>query len=149
MLTTFGYTPVEPISDRFRTENADAWRPDDVTAYERAVELYAGDLLPEDPYEEWITSRGNALRASFLTLLTRAGKRAREQGQANRAIEIFQRLVTVEPVQEDAHVAEAAAKVTELLEHAPEVKALTTRRVRLRLHGEQEYEVSPLAPART
>lgn len=69
------------------------------------MELYAGDLVPEDPYEEWITSRKTALWASFLTLLTRAGRRAQEQGQANRVIEIFQRLVTVEPVQEDAHVA--------------------------------------------
>ncbi|CAN5188632.1 BTAD domain-containing putative transcriptional regulator [soil metagenome] len=84
---------------------ADAWRLDDVTSYEQAVDLYAGDLLPEDPYEEWITGRRTSLRASFLTLLTRAGRRAQEQGQVNRAIEIFQWLVAGEPVQEDAHVA--------------------------------------------
>lgn len=33
----------------FEQAVADAWRLDDVTTYERAVELYGGDLVPKDP----------------------------------------------------------------------------------------------------
>lgn len=43
------------------------------------------------------------------------------------------------------HVIEAASLVTELLVAAPQVKALVTSRAPLRLTGEQEYAVPPLA----
>lgn len=89
----------------FEQTVADAWRLDDLALYERAAELYSGDLLPEDMYDDWLDGRRAALRTSYLALLARLGRRLREHGQPDRAIETFQRLVAAEPTQEEAHVA--------------------------------------------
>ena len=43
------------------------------------------------------------------------------------------------------HLLEAAPKVTELLSAAPNLKVLATSRIPLRLYGENEYSVPPLA----
>ena len=42
---------------------------DDPAAYWAAVELYAGDLLPEDAYEDWAAARREALRQEHVALL--------------------------------------------------------------------------------
>src|SRR5262245_16986844 len=57
--------------ETFSEEARRAWQSDDPAIAERAAELYTGDLLPEDPYEDWAASRREGLRASYLTLLTR------------------------------------------------------------------------------
>ncbi len=36
----------------------------DITLYRQAIDLYTGDLLPEERYEEWAEQRRTALRAS-------------------------------------------------------------------------------------
>ena len=46
-----------------------ARRSREPTAYEAAIELYAGDLLPEDLYEEWAEDRREQLRRTYLSLL--------------------------------------------------------------------------------
>jgi hypothetical protein len=38
-------------------------------AYRAAVDLYAGDLLPEDCYEEWAEARREGLRTTYVELL--------------------------------------------------------------------------------
>ena len=38
-------------------------------AYEAATDLYAGELLPEDRYEQWAENRREELRRLFLSLL--------------------------------------------------------------------------------
>ena len=43
-----------------------ARRSKDPAAYRAAIELYAGELLPEDRYEEWAESRRQELRQRFL-----------------------------------------------------------------------------------
>ena len=40
-----------------------------VAAYRAAIELYAGELLPEDLYEEWTQERRAKLRRTYLELL--------------------------------------------------------------------------------
>ena len=41
----------------------------DPAAYRAAIDLYAGDLLPEDRYEEWAEGRRENLRQLYLALL--------------------------------------------------------------------------------
>ncbi len=48
---------------------ATARRSRDPAAYRVALELYAGDLLPEDRYEEWTQGRREELRQLYIALL--------------------------------------------------------------------------------
>jgi DNA-binding SARP family transcriptional activator len=41
----------------------------DPAAFRAALDLYAGDLLPEDPYEDWAEDRRTQLRQLYLDLL--------------------------------------------------------------------------------
>jgi predicted ATPase/DNA-binding SARP family transcriptional activator len=81
-----------------------AWRSQSPAMSQAAIALYAGDLLPDDPYEEWAAQRRMALRASFLALLTRFGELHADHGEWSAAVGLFQRLVAAEPTRESAHV---------------------------------------------
>ena len=56
-------------------------------AYEAAVELYGGDLLPEDRYEAWAEERRKALRGTYLALLLEVAGLYEEHGDFRSAIE--------------------------------------------------------------
>jgi DNA-binding SARP family transcriptional activator len=49
-------------------------------AYRRAVELYRGDYLEEDLYEDWPTERREKLRGDYVAMLTRLGQWAFNSG---------------------------------------------------------------------
>jgi predicted ATPase/DNA-binding SARP family transcriptional activator len=91
--------------DAFEQAVAASWRTDELVVVQRAIDLYAGDLLPEDPYEEWLEHRRTTARTSYLALLTRFGRLLAERGDVNRAVGVFQQLVALEATQEEAHVA--------------------------------------------
>jgi DNA-binding SARP family transcriptional activator/tetratricopeptide (TPR) repeat protein len=69
----------------------DALAAGDAAACQAAVRLYAGDLLPDAPYEPWTEAPRRRLRDKYLRLLRRAG--------------LFERLVQEEPTDEPAHLA--------------------------------------------
>jgi predicted ATPase/DNA-binding SARP family transcriptional activator len=91
--------------DAFEQAVAQAWRSSEPAALRAALDRYAGDLLPDDPYDAWLEGRRAALRTSFLALLTRLGQLLAEHGDLAGAIAVFQRLIAAEPTQEEAHVA--------------------------------------------
>lgn len=66
-------------------------------AYRAAVELYAGELLPDDRYEEWTQNRREELIRSYLTLLVELAESYEEQGEYDAAAEIFQRARVEDP----------------------------------------------------
>jgi predicted ATPase/DNA-binding SARP family transcriptional activator len=80
-----------------------AWHSGDPATAERAVELYTGDLLPDDPYEEWAAARREGLRASYLTVLTRLAGLHEERGELPQAIAVHDRILRTEPLDEAAH----------------------------------------------
>jgi hypothetical protein len=47
--------------DAFGLAAEEARRRGDTASYEAALKLYAGDLLPEDQYEDWSSSRREVL----------------------------------------------------------------------------------------
>ena len=63
--------------DAFEEAAATARHSRDPAAYRAAIELYAGDLLPEDRYEEWADNGREGLRISF-------GGRARHEAREPR-----------------------------------------------------------------
>jgi predicted ATPase/DNA-binding SARP family transcriptional activator/DNA-binding CsgD family transcriptional regulator len=73
-------------------------------AYRAAIELYSGDLLPEDRYEDWAESRREELRRDYLTLFVEMAELYEERRDPGLAVEALRKVVTDEPAHEEAHV---------------------------------------------
>ena len=72
-------------------------------AYRAAIELYAGELLPEDRYEEWAESRRNELRQLYLTLLLELAGLHQERDEQALAIEALREAAAEDETFEEAH----------------------------------------------
>ena len=97
----FGWT-LRPSRKRLHT----ARRSKDPAAYRAALELYSGELLPEDRYEEWAESRrGSSGRGSFLFWSSSPGStRSVGRRRSGAAVQALQRVLAEEPTNEEAHV---------------------------------------------
>ena len=92
--------------DAFEQAADTARRSEDPAAYRAAIELYSGELLPEDRYEEWAESRRQELRQRFLSLLVELAGLYEERGEEDlaAAVQALQRVLAEEPTNEEAHV---------------------------------------------
>ena len=80
-----------------------ARRTRDPAAYRAALNLYTGDLLPQDLYEDWLEGRRQELRQSFMSLLFELARLYEERGELDFATEVFRRVMTYDPVNQEAH----------------------------------------------
>lgn len=74
-------------------------------AYRAAIDLYTGDLLPEDRYERWSEDKRQVLRTSYLALLVELAAIYEEREVLGSAIEALQKVVANERTHEEAHSA--------------------------------------------
>lgn len=74
----------------------------EIARYEAALALYTGDLLPERPYTECLATHRDALRSRYLLLLHELAGLYEGEGRIGDAVRILDRLVAVEPADEDA-----------------------------------------------
>ncbi len=72
-------------------------------AYRAALDLYAGELLPGDRFEDWAEERRADLRRLYLALLTELAGLYEEREEYDRAAEALQNVVAEEPAEEGAH----------------------------------------------
>ncbi len=72
-------------------------------AYRAAVELYSGELLPEDRYEEWTQEKREELRQLRLALLVELAGLNEEREEYEPAIEALRQVLAEEPAKEEAH----------------------------------------------
>ena len=91
-------------ADVFEVAAQTARRVGEPSAYEAALDLYAGDLLPEDRYEGWADGRRRELRGAYLSLLFGLASAHEKRGDHGSAVEALLRAVSEDPVREDAHV---------------------------------------------
>lgn len=91
ILTLFPDEHVEVDALAFESAATDALRRGDASAAARALDAHPGDLLPDDPYEEWLQGHRDRLRSLRLDLLRCVGR--------------WDDLIAVDPTDEDAHVA--------------------------------------------
>lgn len=75
----------------------------DPAAYRAALDLYTGDLLPIDRYEEWAEQRREELRRLHLTLLVELSALYEERGEYGSAVDMLRRAVAEAPTLEEAH----------------------------------------------
>lgn len=69
---------------------------------ERAVELYAGELVPEI-YDEWILGRRELCRQQFVAALETLAAHKEAEGDLKAALMHTRRLLTADPLHEPAH----------------------------------------------
>jgi predicted ATPase/DNA-binding SARP family transcriptional activator/DNA-binding CsgD family transcriptional regulator len=91
--------------EAFEEAAATARREREPAAYRAALELYAGELLPADRYEEWAEDRRQELRRLDVALLVELAGIYEERGEYGAAIEALRRVTVEEPANEEAHAA--------------------------------------------
>jgi predicted ATPase/DNA-binding SARP family transcriptional activator/DNA-binding CsgD family transcriptional regulator len=88
--------------ESFESAAGTARRARHPTAYRSAIELYAGELLPQDRYESWAEERREGLRLTHQTLLVELAGLYEELGELSPAVETLRRVVAAEPTHEGA-----------------------------------------------
>lgn len=74
-----------------------------VPDYEVAIDLYRGELLPEDIHESWSTAKRLALKELRAALLLEIADLHARDGRSAAAVELVQRALTEDPMHEAAH----------------------------------------------
>lgn len=90
--------------DRFQAAASRAWHGHTIPPVQQAVEAWGGDLLPDDPYEDWAVARREGLRASFLTLLERLARLHEAAGDGYAALAARDQALRIDPLDEAQHV---------------------------------------------
>lgn len=80
-----------------------ARRGQDMSAYRTAIDLYTGDLLPGDRYEDWANNRREMLRQEFFSLLLELAALYEASRDYDLAIETLRRALEKDPAHEEAH----------------------------------------------
>lgn len=75
---------------------------DDPVSLQRAVTLYAGELLPEI-YDDWILTWRVSLHERYLTCLSKLGQLAEKDHQPELSLDYYQRLADEDPLREQAY----------------------------------------------
>ena len=71
--------------------------------YQTAVELYRGELLPEDRFEDWAEGPREAFRERHLGLLVEYAQVLSERGEHTQVVDVASAVTTADPFHEGAH----------------------------------------------
>jgi len=89
--------------DAFEEAARSARRSREPALYRVALDLYTGELLPTDRYEEWAEEPRRRLQQRYLSLLLGLAHLHEELADYDSAIEALRRVVSEEPTREEAH----------------------------------------------
>ena len=89
--------------DAFEEAARSARRSREPAVYRAALDLYTGELLPRDRYEEWAEEPRLRLQQRYLSLLLGLANLHEELADYDSAIEALGRVVSEEPTREEAH----------------------------------------------
>ncbi|HEX6461196.1 MAG TPA: tetratricopeptide repeat protein [Thermoleophilaceae bacterium] len=89
--------------EEFERAAAAATGSGDRALCQSAIDLYAGELLPEDRYEDWTTARRESLREQCIGLLIELAALEQKAGDGAAAVRWLQRALVENPLHEDAH----------------------------------------------
>lgn len=89
--------------EKFERKATEALRGSDTEKYEIALALYRGDLLTDDPYEDWLEARRRELRSLQRDLVVNLAGFYEKTGQHRPAIDRLKLIVQQEPSDEEAH----------------------------------------------
>ncbi len=102
--------PFEVDVDRFtfHLERGNWWwtqgqREPAEAEWRTAEAIYGGDLLAEDPYEDWAIAERERLREEYLDLHLRLGELALSMGRPHEAVLRANRVLAEDPIRESAY----------------------------------------------
>jgi DNA-binding SARP family transcriptional activator len=90
-------------ADRFQQLAESALKQCDIDSYESALEAYAGELLPEDRYEDWCAERRDYLAGLHVRLLVEQADALAQHGSLGAAIDRLDEVLRQDPTREDVH----------------------------------------------
>lgn len=91
-------------SEAFEDAARGARRAKEISAYEAALDLYGGELLPEERYEEWAEGPRAHLRGIYLSLLSELASLYEQRADYGSAERTLGKLLAEEPTNEGAHL---------------------------------------------
>jgi DNA-binding SARP family transcriptional activator len=91
-------------AEEFEKRAYEAAQSRDAAIFEAALELYEGDLLMEDLYEDWAASSREQLRGLRLDLLIKLAGLYESQGQYAKGIDRLNQVVMDDTSNEEAHM---------------------------------------------
>jgi DNA-binding SARP family transcriptional activator/TolB-like protein/Flp pilus assembly protein TadD len=89
--------------EKFELSAAAALKSNEPADCEAALEIYRGDLLGEDLYEDWASVRREKLRMLYEQLLQHLAQLYKFNGEYQLSIERLNQLLTVNPTNEESH----------------------------------------------
>lgn len=95
--------PARVDLDSFEAAASHAERSTESADMDAALKLYTGDLLPEDAYEEWTLQARQALQRRVAGLWLQQAHRHVTRGDLAAAIDVFSRILSIDPVHEEAN----------------------------------------------
>ncbi|MEO6652356.1 MAG: BTAD domain-containing putative transcriptional regulator [Ilumatobacteraceae bacterium] len=140
MLSLWAPAGVRVDVDAFRAAAARCRHHSDVRTYSAAVDLYAGELLPEDRYRDWAAAARESLRETWIALMLELGRIHEERGELAEGIAVLERVIDAADAQEDAH-----AGLMRLKARAGRPGQAMRQYARLRDTLARDLNVSPMA----
>lgn len=89
--------------EAFERAATEAVKSDQKEDCEAALAIYCGDLLAEDLYEDWATSRREQLRGQYESVLTKLALLHQARCEYEQSIERFKELLAGDGTNEEAH----------------------------------------------
>jgi DNA-binding SARP family transcriptional activator len=74
-----------------------------LSACRRAIEIYQGDFLPEEPYLSWAEMKRAALKDQYLAVLMEMAELCERNGDLNQAARHYGTVIQADPLAEQAH----------------------------------------------
>src|SRR3982751_2335341 len=78
-------------------------RKNDIDAGKRALDIYRGDLLSEDLYEDWLSGRRESLRLLYRKVATKTSELFCAEGEFRPAIDALKKLAAEDGTDEHVH----------------------------------------------
>lgn len=100
------WVDAEVFEDRLKSAHQHLIREESARAkadFEAAIELYGGEFLADDPYEEWAIVTREQLRLSYLDCLDQLSRLRFNSGDYSGCIEVCSKILVCDNCREDVH----------------------------------------------
>ena len=124
--------------EAFQAAAAQARRVQTARAYSEALQLYTGELVPADRYEDWVLAARDRLSGLRATLLVELAGVQEQSGDLGAAIDTLQQVVASDPLHE-----EAQGRLMRLLVQAGRRHVALRHYQTLRAAWQRELEAEP------
>lgn len=94
--------PIRVDAVAFEQAVAEARSNPQISSYQHAIQLYSGQLLPDDLYESWASVRRDALHDKYVALALQLAGIQIDAGKPSEAIATLRAVVDDDPLHEDA-----------------------------------------------